>query len=195
MGVPGIHTRRAEGNVDAGRGICYLGEIDTVNAKEMRRRSFFGLLSGLIAAPFLIRAKKPDVVWSPFNTKVLRDRLKFLENHPIKNPLVADGTLMIVAGFVAILSEKHAVRVGDFVITNTGDEFYCFRAGKFIDEHGTYVSDNWIHCRPLYEKKICGRRVIKIAGKYVQLKTSDRRWKIQFMPGGSTYPEGGVFHG
>lgn len=147
----------------------------------MKRRSFFASIAAMLAAPAIAKSGLT------FNKKVLSDRMELLKKYPLtpaevfRNPIIAEGKLMLMDGFVNIISDRHAVRVGDFLTTNVAGPFYCFDRGN-----------NYLHCRPLQSKTICGVPVIKIDGKYVQFKPSKRIWEVKFIPSGSTYSEGGV---
>lgn len=156
----------------------------------MKRRSFFATLAGVFVAPKVLESK--PIEKSYFNTDVLKRRMDEIKEY--RNPLESDGVLVIENGVISIVGAGMcSVRINDIVVTDViSEKLLCIY--HRVNHHATNTRSHEYTLRPLSNKKICGRQVIMIRGKYRLLSTKEF-CSIAFMPIASTFSEGGVLHG
>lgn len=157
----------------------------------MKRRGFLGTIAA-VAAGVSLAFKSPAKEKHPFNSEIIEKILRDIDPALNRNPLISDGLLTICDGYVQIYGITTSARIGDFILTNTGDSFYVIETGKSITYEPPSQSIS-LKCRPLEYKTIVGQSVIKINGKWKRFKSGlHAPIAVEYIPNGSTFREGGV---
>jgi hypothetical protein len=149
----------------------------------MKRRGFLGTLAAAMAIPAVVKAQpKGEIV------HLIPKQDISVGEFVGKTP---SGELTLTDDLLIIKSSSPICRIGDIIATDIVGNLRIVATIKsaWCDMPMVYT----YHCKFLQKpKSICGRPVVKIGDKYVQLKKSERKWDIIFMPIYSTWQEGGV---
>lgn len=131
----------------------------------MKRRSFFGALSGMLSIPtFLVHGKNEKSY--PLNISPKIKENSSVHSIPKDRKFnVSNGKIEFIRDFdFVITTDDGYARMGDMIETNLIGTLYIYDCSVVSTETRTLFYK--YKCRSLSSCKIIGRNVIKLAGKW-----------------------------